>query len=582
MASRFSLDLNTSSSNDFRLKDPSHSEKASSSSFVSVGNAAYYKKLDAEVASVGCYALSTSHDELASVNLISSTAATAAAGTSTCCRAEHHQLDTDFEGDSFALADYKFIMLGKDEPETVVPLSKFLPQIDELAPFPNTTVALSKSFLSDENLKLEAVLEDFSKLFPPSIFSEIIGLESAVLEFRATLHKQLKQATKSPESAFTIESGKLLIDLLNILDKKIRELIYAAKGLQTELSGLSTTEVSPSKIAEYSSLLTKLKNMGKSLFKSINTLKLHHITILDSLIHVFKDATHAPPYYVSAATATFVYHLALGHRVPNSSKRLGHGSFGVVDQVTLNNRAYAKKTTHSDDPVTLKSIKVETAALAVFSGSSHVLTPVLFANDERGATITTELATATLSKFAKIGPKALNKMLKDLLHALAEHEKIGLFHNDVKPDNILFFKNGTSRNKSDRFVLADPGIATYGKAKTGTTLYAAPELLREDTSSNLNTDVWSLGATLFKVCTKKDIGILVLTKHCQDTGETLKAVNKHAIPSLFALVVKQDTVDKLLEANKEHFTLKLYEAIKLMLIIDPKLRPAAGELFKAV
>ena len=68
------------------------------------------------------------------------------------------------------------------------------------------------------------------------------------------------------------------------------------------------------------------------------------------------------------------------------------------------------------------------------------------------------------------------------------HNK-GVYHKDIKPDNILFSKNGTIK-------ISDFGIANL---KIGTKSYMSPEALQDDHSSPKTIDIYALGVTMMEL-----------------------------------------------------------------------------------
>lgn len=82
--------------------------------------------------------------------------------------------------------------------------------------------------------------------------------------------------------------------------------------------------------------------------------------------------------------------------------------------------------------------------------------------------------------------------------ALETAHRTGVLHRDIKPSNILTTSFGTP-------VLADFGIATSLAATQQEQLFAmsvpwsAPEVVREETTGTVQTEVWALGATVYSL-----------------------------------------------------------------------------------
>lgn len=83
-----------------------------------------------------------------------------------------------------------------------------------------------------------------------------------------------------------------------------------------------------------------------------------------------------------------------------------------------------------------------------------------------------------------------------LLSALIYLRQRGLSHRDVKPENVLFHRNGKAK-------LIDFGFSCrrdedeFRQTVCGTPSYTAPEILRRQPYDSELVDVWSLGVTLY-------------------------------------------------------------------------------------
>ena len=82
----------------------------------------------------------------------------------------------------------------------------------------------------------------------------------------------------------------------------------------------------------------------------------------------------------------------------------------------------------------------------------------------------------------------------EIAEGLKAAEDAGLFHGDVKPDNILFDESGTA--KLVDFGIASRSSQTGAGELWGTPYYIAPEKVQKKTNS-ARSDIYSLGATLY-------------------------------------------------------------------------------------
>lgn len=95
------------------------------------------------------------------------------------------------------------------------------------------------------------------------------------------------------------------------------------------------------------------------------------------------------------------------------------------------------------------------------------------------------------------------RIVTQVAGALAQAERYGMVHRDIKPDNILFDVNGEAK-------LSDLGIAKAnldGYAKTltqtaavfGTPAYMSPEQVRDTGKVDIRADIYSLGVVFYEM-----------------------------------------------------------------------------------
>jgi serine/threonine protein kinase len=123
----------------------------------------------------------------------------------------------------------------------------------------------------------------------------------------------------------------------------------------------------------------------------------------------------------------------------------------------------------------------------------------------------------------KMPPEEAFDIVTAIIKALDFAHDKGVFHRDIKPDNIIFRQDGTP-------ILVDFGIArvfdspeqfTMSGQSLGTVYYMSPEQCRAHKGVDGRTDIYSLGAVLFEMLTGKkpydgDIKVSILLQHIEE------------------------------------------------------------------
>jgi len=137
-----------------------------------------------------------------------------------------------------------------------------------------------------------------------------------------------------------------------------------------------------------------------------------------------------------------------------------------------------------------------------------------------------------IEKEGNISEYFIASVLYKILSAINYCHSIGICHRDIKPENIMF---NDKEVKIIDFGLSKKfhsGVAKF-KSFLGTPYYVAPEVIKQEYS--FNCDVWSIGATAFKIITgqppfpnfDKDIlfhGVVILEKQRISSDFSLKKI----------------------------------------------------------
>jgi serine/threonine protein kinase len=197
-------------------------------------------------------------------------------------------------------------------------------------------------------------------------------------------------------------------------------------------------------------------------------------------------------------------------------KELGRGGFGVVylahDQELLSKRVVIKVLQQDSiaDPYLQKKFRQEMEALARLDhpgvvgvldvGDTPEGKPFIVMQYIQGTTLSTQIPAAGM-EFKRTG-----HILRQVGHALAAAHDKGIFHRDLKPDNIMLTR---SSDTEEHVRLIDFGIAAVANSEmttglqaskiVGTLTYMAPEqAMGKATGAS---DIYSLGVIAFQMLT---------------------------------------------------------------------------------
>lgn len=149
--------------------------------------------------------------------------------------------------------------------------------------------------------------------------------------------------------------------------------------------------------------------------------------------------------------------------------------------------------------------------------------------------------------------------IKDITKALLVTHQQNIIHNDIKPSNYLVYQNNLL--KLGDFGLSKTFQITQKYINCGSILYAAPEILNRTQGISFQSDIFSLGKTIYHI----------LQREIPDLLKPIKQLVDKMIESI------EKTFSHSLNSSLRRFMLFIYQCIEL----NPQQRPSL-ELFLQV
>ncbi len=150
------------------------------------------------------------------------------------------------------------------------------------------------------------------------------------------------------------------------------------------------------------------------------------------------------------------------------------------------------------------------------------------------------------------------KITRQIAEALAEAHKAGVVHRDIKPQNILFSRDGKVKVTDFGIAIAGDGVTvTAGDQIIGSVQYISPEQARGDIAGK-QSDLYSLGIVLYEMVTGKvpfdgESPVAVAMKHIQEQIVPPRRLVEDLPPALDQIILKsvqKDSAERYMTAEE--------------------------------
>lgn len=242
-------------------------------------------------------------------------------------------------------------------------------------------------------------------------------------------------------------------------------------------------------------------------------------------------------------------------------KVIGEGGMGIVyrAQDSVVGRPVAIKMLHANllgDSGIRRRFLREARLMSGWSHPHVVQVYDLLEQDRLLAIVMEYVDGTTLTEYLKkwggqLPLDELNLLFSDLLSTMEEAHNQGIVHRDLKPDNILLHKTETRMFPK----IVDFGLAkilegttyTVSGALLGTCQYMPPEQIQNERSIDHRADIYSLGITLFQLCTgrcpfQNSNHFALMMAHVNNPPPRPSSLRKDLPPQLETLIL--DTLAK--------------------------------------